>query len=145
MQATRSEKRKKITWSNFWPVKFKAICTIIRAMYYRFKKIHAWLLILALAISAAPGGFASDISQPGHGDDCPMMQTFPADIDAAGCQQTGDDQCRSTLCTQHNTTSLQTQITFQLAARAECQAVIAASRRTISSHYPNLLKRPPKA
>jgi len=73
----------------------------------------------------------SDAGGINTGDNCPMEPGEDNDIDT---------EC-TTPC---NYTSLQAPHATLLAARAESQQVTLTGNDTILSHYPDLLKRPPK-
>ena len=120
-------------------------------MRYRFKNIYSWILILIMAIGAVHSAMAIDFSQNKQGKECTVMQMSLSDasgMNAGGnCpMEPGEGNSIDTECTMPcNFTSLQAPHATLLAALAESRQKTLTANDSIMSHYPDLLKRPPKA
>lgn len=131
---------------------FNIIWPIICSMRYRTKKFYSWLLILTIVISATQSTIAielepielegnfqvmllpvSDTNGTNTGSNCPVGH---------GDENCADAECCITLC---NITPLQFPHAMLLTTNLASQQVLVTNSDTILNHYPDLLKRPPKA
>ncbi len=107
---------------------------------------------MIMAISAVQSAMPIDFSQNQKGTECQMMQMSLSDANGmkagGNCpMEQGENKCIDAECvtTSCNFTSLQAPQATLLAVRTESQQKILSGRDAILSHYPELLKRPPKA
>jgi len=120
-------------------------------MRYRFKNIYSWILMLIMTIGAVPGAMAIDFSQNQPMQKCAVMQmslSDTSDMKADGnCpMEPGERNGIDAECTMPcDFTSLQAPHTTLLVARSGSQQKTLIGNDAIMSHYPDLLKRPPKA
>jgi len=119
-------------------------------MFYFDRQLIIRLLILVMAISPVQITMAIDIDQNNQAMNCQNSQVQPANIMekimGGGCQSDQSSHCvdLSVCVTQHNFSSMQSSNSFLLLARAAIHKKFVADIDAVSTHYPELLRRPPK-
>ena len=121
-------------------------------MRYRFKKIYSWLLILIMAISAVQSATAIDFSQNRQSEECQMMQMSLPNANGmkagGNCpMEQGENKCIDAECitTPGEFSSPHAPHATLFAQVHQSQQKIMSGCDPILSHYPDLLKRPPRA
>ena len=120
-------------------------------MSNQIKKICSWTLMLIMALSAFQNSIAMDFVHNKQGVECRMAQKSVANTDVlkadGNCPtEHGESTCIDIRClSQLNLSSLHPVHARILPARAEFLQKLLPDCNAIFSHYPDLLKRPPKA
>ena len=119
-------------------------------MRYQIKKICSWALILIMSLSTFQSAIAIDFVPNKQGSDCSITQKSVADANAlksdGNCPtEHSESTCIDILCiSPFNFSSLQPPHAKLLSARIEFLQKSLTGCDAILSHYPDLLKRPPK-
>ena len=118
-------------------------------MSTRCKKFYSWLLIMVMTISATGGAIAMDFGQYKHVEECRMKQPSLSGIDSvvaeSNCPINLDEDSHiaikcHTPCKIYSPPPQLVQFTTQYIFQQE----IPINDDFMLSHYPDLLKRPPK-
>jgi len=103
-----------------------------------------------MAISPVQITMALAIDQNNQVEYCQISQVHPADIMekimGGACQSDQSSHCvnLSVCVTQHNFSSMKSSNSFLLLTRAVIRNKFIAVSDAVSTHYPELLRRPPK-
>lgn len=121
------------------------------AMLFFNRQFLSWLLVLVMMISPIQVVMATDFAQDSHGVNCQMPDSIAELAVAVNCGADHDTADHSKNCQEHpgciahlSTTLFSSGFVVSL-SRAVSQLKFTADHDTILSHYPSLLKRPPKS
>ena len=119
-------------------------------MLYFSRQFLTQLLILIMVISPVQVTMAIDIGQLGQAMTCQVSQVQLTDMTDKNMDEKctsgyGDHCAELSVCgAQNNISSLHSVNSFLLMARATDYKKIVADSDSVRTHYPELLKRPPK-
>ena len=119
-------------------------------MLYIVRQIIARLLILIIAISPVQITMAVEIDQHIEAMHCQNSQVPPTNVMhrmGGACEPDQSSHCVvvSVCVTPLNLASLKSSNSFQLLARDATPSLFVPDKDTVPTHYPEPLKRPPKA
>jgi hypothetical protein len=121
------------------------------AMLFFNRQFLSWLLVLIMMISPIQVVMASDFAQDGHGAKCQMSGSSAELVVSANCGSDHDMADHSKNCQEHpgciahSSTTLFSSSFVVALSRAVSQLKFKADHDTFLTHYPSLLKRPPKS
>ena len=119
-------------------------------MRYRYKIIYSRLLVLIMVISSFQSAVAIDFSQNMHGEESQVIQMLLSDVNDMGVgsdyqmDHIGENTSHTDCAAQCYVTFLQDTHATLLVTRSKIKQKLVADTSAFSSHFPSLLKRPPK-
>lgn len=120
-------------------------------MTFVTKQFFSWMLVLIMAISPVQVTMAVDFDQSSHGSNCQSMMSDSIDSIVMNmdeeCAMEHEEHCHDHpgCVGQFNSSTLQAPNALQLAVRASTLVKFLIDNEAVSTIYPPLLKRPPKA
>ncbi len=111
------------------------------------QRFISWAMIFLLTISPIQLAMAADINVDGHGENCPMaLMHVEGSSMSENCEMSANDQCADHLgcVNMHISASVLKSKLSVLSKQSATRLSLHLYDATLSTHYPELLKRPPK-